>query len=1278
MALDNTKRRGDKLAAAEWNEIVNEINHKQSKLMISGENVSGIDTAPNKLHPKHLITSSGVAEALEAKYPTYQDLETATEAIDENSKAGDTVKILQPDGSVKEYWLQPNSEEQLVYKEKGGEFNLDRDSKMEIVEDGTIITSLGYKVLADGVDFSSQIIKANFVYEIRDKFDLDGQTVTVPTNSTLMFNGGQIVNGTLVCDNTTFSGNVNIKVLLQGTIVNDYIYSSWFTSDSYSLNSDIVNSICNLQSEQTLVFNKDITLNAGTLTVSKIKFQGENNAVINNPPIFRSTGNIFVKDLNFRNIEVISQLFNSYANIHSVVTFESVTVDGCSTLRSVYHAEYKNEEAYNNKYVNLTINNCEFYNVKGIVISCEAPDKAIITDNYIHDIGTTEIKPVIGVLLGVEPNYVSYDSLISNNKIENILCAVSTGHDSREVHGILIYGFKNKVINNYISNIHSLDENQEQVPPGADSEGLYLKGGDNLIEGNYISYAGSGSTVDGTICLKGGQENNIIRNNIIYLSGGTAITSYNNKTNISNNYIYAKDRLSFGIYLVKAGSTGSPSGSVIENNTISCIYDTVTYAFGTAFGIQSSFNNLIRGNITYNCAKCTYFLGNDSYNNVIRDNKFYWKDLEFSNLDANTQWGIINTANYPEQINIFGNVFLFKGVKFGLKTYLAYSNVWFHDNEIYIGVGDNPDSVKGLNTQSTYGLFRGSASIIEDNHIIIEPEATAKFNWFYSQSTAVFRNNIFNATTIKNIVTSNAYNNKLITVPTVGSSENIPENTSESTKVTAGFQYFDTTEKRLLIFDGTKFYYGDNKTYPIEPGLPSLSIKEKGTFIFAGNTKKLRYWDGVCYRNITNGGIAIDNSGTLLNRCALAPTNGFQFQQELVLPELDTNAAPSTLPDYKWMNTPYVKIYGIITANGITNPSGTQYYAVFNVENTDYVLFKHTKRKTGSSYISQTQGSGYCFTDENDQLISFTDPTNSSAVMRYSKIAVPSNAKYFKLTLYVKSGDTTYYIKSIDDYRIYREKAELIYKNNIWYKIPELFDDTYLDESANNAIQIDDSTTLAEAHNKYVANARVTAELYDETDPDDYTEDLLLYKGVQVEATDFDNSIITWNGSVWKDILTDTVLQTATPTITFSVDNETTLAILTSMTGSSIYYTLDGSTPTTESNVYSEPIELSEGNQVQAIAVYTGMSQSSVGFVKVSTPEIVNDNNEITITTQTSGATIYYTTDGSTPTSSSSQYSGAIQNLETGTTIKAIAYMIGRVNSEIAEYTIEENQVVNE
>lgn len=62
------------------------------------------------------------------------------------------------------------------------------------------------------------------------------------------------------------------------------------------------------------------------------------------------------------------------------------------------------------------------------------------------------------------------------------------------------------------------------------------------------------------------------------------------------------------------------------------------------------------------------------------------------------------------------------------------------------------------------------------------------------------------------------------------------------------------------------------------------------------------------------------------------------------------------------------------------------------------------------------------------------------------------------------------------------------------------------------------------------------------------------------------------------------------------------------------------------------------------------------------------DSKEITMSCETAGATIYYTTDGNTPSTSSTQY-GAPFSITATTTIKAIAVKAGMSNSEITSAT---------
>lgn len=76
---------------------------------------------------------------------------------------------------------------------------------------------------------------------------------------------------------------------------------------------------------------------------------------------------------------------------------------------------------------------------------------------------------------------------------------------------------------------------------------------------------------------------------------------------------------------------------------------------------------------------------------------------------------------------------------------------------------------------------------------------------------------------------------------------------------------------------------------------------------------------------------------------------------------------------------------------------------------------------------------------------------------------------------------------------------------------------------------------------------------------------------------------------------------------------------------------------------------------------------------KVATPTITGttpfaSNTNVTISCGTAGATIYYTTNGDTPTTSSTEYSAPF-NVSATTTVKAIAVKDGMTNSNVAEET---------
>jgi hypothetical protein len=160
------------------------------------------------------------------------------------------------------------------------------------------------------------------------------------------------------------------------------------------------------------------------------------------------------------------------------------------------------------------------------------------------------------------------------------------------------------------------------------------------------------------------------------------------------------------------------------------------------------------------------------------------------------------------------------------------------------------------------------------------------------------------------------------------------------------------------------------------------------------------------------------------------------------------------------------------------------------------------------------------------------------------------------------------------------------------------------------------------------------------------------------------------------------------PTPAFSVAAGTytsaqTVAISDTMAGTTIYFTTNGSTPTTSSSVYSGPITVSASETLEAIAIETGYANSAATVAAYTiapvlptpafsvAPGTYTTAQTVAISEATAGTTIYFTTNGATPTTSSSVYSGPI-TVNANETLQAIAAGSGYTNSVVASaaYTI--------
>ena len=164
----------------------------------------------------------------------------------------------------------------------------------------------------------------------------------------------------------------------------------------------------------------------------------------------------------------------------------------------------------------------------------------------------------------------------------------------------------------------------------------------------------------------------------------------------------------------------------------------------------------------------------------------------------------------------------------------------------------------------------------------------------------------------------------------------------------------------------------------------------------------------------------------------------------------------------------------------------------------------------------------------------------------------------------------------------------------------------------------------------------------------------------------------------------------ATPTFSpgaGAVLSGTLVSISTTTAGATIYYTTDGTAPGPSSTQYTAPLPITAPTTIKAMATAPGFAGSDAGSATytvlppAATPTFsplagaVTAGSSVTISSTTTNATIFYTTDGTQPATSAGGstllYSGPV-SITTAATINAIAVASNFDTSAVgsAAYTI--------
>lgn len=159
---------------------------------------------------------------------------------------------------------------------------------------------------------------------------------------------------------------------------------------------------------------------------------------------------------------------------------------------------------------------------------------------------------------------------------------------------------------------------------------------------------------------------------------------------------------------------------------------------------------------------------------------------------------------------------------------------------------------------------------------------------------------------------------------------------------------------------------------------------------------------------------------------------------------------------------------------------------------------------------------------------------------------------------------------------------------------------------------------------------------------------------------------------------------TATPS-GGAVASGATVTLSTQTDNATVYYSVYSPYPILQSSgIYSDPIQLNFDQAatpitLKAYATADGLDDSDVStwiFTQAKLNKVTASppSGEVAVGTEVtlsaaSGATIYYTTDGNTPDTDSTPYSGAITISSLPFTIKAIAVQAGYLPSDVATFT---------
>ena len=536
--------------------------------------------------------------------------------------------IILPDNSYIEYEGGSISDGNII--DKAGGFNR-VILKKNILNDKNILTK-------------DMVSKPNTIYEIRYDFDLNGQEITIPEGCTLDFQGGSIINGTVVFNKTNIiepSSTIFKNIVLNGTIENQYINIGWFKDVA-----DYSNLIENLLKIGNIYFPN------GTYKFSTIvKIDTDDRIIAGN-----NIENTIITAIDSNPLNFLSVRANniSIKNLSFIDNPEGYPSKGTAQgARASYEIEVRENAT------NTIISNCSFKQATGGIFAYQGAVGLQIINCIFEDMVYIP-RDINNLPLGGAGGYgvvCHFDGDNNHNiGVKDVLIKNNTFKDTIYRHAIYIQNVYNCIVEDNTS-YHT----NEEKASGYESHMMYYGGQGVNIVNNYF-YGGCGALTTSADAEGNNASFFTFSNNHIidwqcYKSGNGGI-ALGNMSNciISNNvfnsaYKCAAIKISKNCDFVKIINNSINTGNEAPTGIAQLAPISSDSGFPTLKNID-----IINNTITTQHAYCCYFRFINS-SNVLTDGI---RNIKITNNTlSSTNTGItIRNSNIFSNILISGNTFL--------------------------------------------------------------------------------------------------------------------------------------------------------------------------------------------------------------------------------------------------------------------------------------------------------------------------------------------------------------------------------------------------------------------------------------------------------------------------------------------------------------------------------------------------------------------------------------------------------------------------------------------